>query len=518
MPTSVTMTYGPYSFVPVPLVSLNYNPIKTGDQTHLSPSISLTLNGTLTSLPTGAGGIISIDSLQDTLTSGLATDGLRFLIDCGGAIILEAYPRITSHSFSESVDNWVFTSPYTIEMEYDEISPTISGTGENFVVSAQDSWNFQFDESKSYFNVDLNTAVPVVKQYAGLDYVTDASPYVATITHDISAQGVHHYASGYNQEGWKNAQTYVIDRLGIDNTHVVGSGVINLTSGNPYNHMRTRVVDELGGTFSVSESWLIIDSGNAQIYPGLATEDFTANIRKSLESDITSVNVEGTIIGLESRNYNDGTADRFTISSNKYDNAVAYWSGIQDRILPRAQSAVEGVANRNLNIFASTQSIGHAPSQGSITYNYDYDDRPSNCITGALSENISITDNNPTDVFASLTILGRQAGPILQSIDTFTQRTRTLNVEVVMPPSTGCTYVFLYGSGSTNPREDVKDNIVCPMEQEITNSQSQVFVSADTENWNPKGRYSRNMTWTFADCNGVVPSGACGSGTNMDVI
>ncbi len=513
MANSTTMTYGSYSFIPVPFVTINYDQNRAGDMDSLSSVGRISLNGTLTPLPTGSGGIINVVPLQDALRSGLEVDGNVLEIQCGGSTLFSENTRIMSFNFDPTPDNWVFSTTYNIEMEFDNWAPSGSG-----ITDANDEWQFEFFDDKFFFENDLSGQVPEAKQYATSDYAVDHPPYFGRLTHNVSARAVRNTAS-INNPGWKIAESYVLGLIGVDSQHYEGSGVINLPSGSPFNHMRTRQVDEINGSYSVSESWVILDSGAALTdLAGNATEDFTATVRKSLESDFTTVSVEGSIQGLEIRDYGSVVGD-FSTTTNKYDNASLYWSNISSRLLPRAQSIAEGVANRNLNQTALNFSVGHSPPQGTISYAYDYDDRPSNCITGSLSEIITMTDNNPADVFAQLTVLGRPAGPVLQAIGTKTLRTRDLNIEVVMAPSTGCTYSLLYGSTSTNPREQVKDNLLCPMEQEISGSQDQVFVQNDTETWNPKtGRYSRSVTWAFMECGDTTTPGACQAGTNMDVV
>ncbi len=519
MPNPTTMTYGSYSFTPVPFATINYDYNRAGDMDPLSSVGRITLNGTLTPLPDNTGGITQVVALQDALRSGLRTDGQLLDIQCGGSTIFSQNPRILSFNHDPTPDNWVFSTNYTIEMEFDDWSPGRSG-----VTDANDEWQFEFFDDKFFFENDLSSLVPAAKQYGGSDYAVDHPPYLGRLTHNVSARAIR-ASSELGNPGWKRAESYVLSRIGVDAQHYEGSGVINLPSGSPFNHMRTRQVDEINGSYSVSESWVILDSGAALTdFAGNATEDFTATVRKSIESDFTTVSVEGSIEGLEIRDYgnvnqNDFGATKFVTSTTKYTNASAYWTNILSRLLPRAQSIAEGVATRNLNQTALNFSVGHSPPQGVISYAYEYDDRPSNCITGSLSEIITMTDNNPADVFAQLTVLGRPAGPVLQEMGTKTLRTRDLNIEVVMAPSTGCTYSLLYGATSTNPRDQVKNVLLCPMEQEISGSQDQVFVQNDTETWNPKtGRYSRSVTWAFIKCGDATSPGACKAGTNMDVV
>ncbi len=133
-------------------------------------------------------------------------------------------------------------------------------------------------------------------------------------------------------------------------------------------------------------------------------------------------------------------------------------------MLPRAQLVSQALSTRVLNSGVRTTTLAHNPTQGIVSYSYEYDDRPSNCISGALFENISVVDNNPTDVFASLTVLGRAAGPILQDIGTVTSATRAVNIEAIMTIPTGCTVANLL----TNRPSSQASGILCTFETDLT--------------------------------------------------
>lgn len=230
-----------------------------------------------------------------------------------------------------------------------------------------------------------------------------------------------------------------------------------------------------------------------------AIEDFNVTVRTNSETDITTVSIEGTIQGLESRDYGTNPGD-YDIIEQAYSSAESYWNFVQTRILSRAQYIGEAEANRVFHPLPLLKSTSHNPSKGTISYSYEYNDRPCNFISGSLSENFTIVDNYPTDVFASLPVLGRARGPVLQSISTVTEQSRGITIEVVMPPATGCTSVAqLY----TNKPTGEIESILCDFQTELTTAYEQVFKTQDTENWNPKtGRYTRNVSWTFQNCSG----------------
>jgi len=254
---------------------------------------------------------------------------------------------------------------------------------------------------------------------------------------------------------WQQARDYVLPLLGTGNADVGQSGVLNLcgTGFDFYNHTRSVALDELGGGYSVTEGWVVFNTGVG--IPGNATETWTVSSDTSATDGLTSIKIDGTVQGYETREYGSLTGNKqclglvndpdrdYKITETKYASASGYFNVVQNRMLERARlvagkpasTIISGVLP--LNPIATSTSINHEPGAGTITYSYAYDDRPSNHISGALSETISINDNHPTDVFAEIQVLGRRTGPVLQAIGTVTSSTREINVEAMMGPSTG---------------------------------------------------------------------------------
>lgn len=513
MANATTMTYGAYSFSPVPFITLRKEWNSAEDRTHVGATFNCTLEGTITPLP-NPGGLDEVDRLQDEMRSGLAPDGEEFLVKCGSYIVIKSYPTILNLEFTPSNDNWVFTTPYTIEMEwhednYDEDSMSGVDLIPPYIKSVNEEWSIEGVDDKAYYTWSPNG-------------VLDVSPFVFRITHNVSAVGKRVYYGGSgqlrdNKEAWEWAEDWVKARLGWeptdsdDTNEVTGPkmlgdhGVINLNTSDfgPYNHIRTKTINEDTGEFSVTESWIAINPDSSTGIAGAATEDFTATVRTSIQNDLTTVTVEGTITGFEERAYGTGVGD-FAINTPKYNNAIDYWTNVQTKLYHRAIHVSSGVSTRTLNITPNTTSIGHSPPNGTVSYAYEYNDRPCNFVTGALSEVITINDTYPHDVFAPLVVLGRARGPILQSIDTPTSSQRNVSIEVVMPPHTGCADIT--AARAAAPLNEV-ECILKDLEDELTAAYDQVFKAGDTSQWSPKtGRYSRNVTWEFVNCSGSAPS------------
>lgn len=522
MSDQIAMTYGDYGISPVPVVSIRRNSLQARNRTNpLGYTFSMTLNGVATPLPDGNTGLPNTVALTEELRSAFNRDGKLLRITCNETPVMEIYPRIISVNFAESNNNWVDTIPYTIEIEYDydqldehpdadETPPYIEGFTED--------WNVEFIEDQKYFEWDLSA---LSNQVGGFDYTNDSNnKFEARVTHSVTVIGKQSWEgtglTGTPVNAVDNAMAWitgVYNNLGYNSSHYghALSGWTNLADSSgysEYNHFRSHSVNETDGTVSLTESWIIVGN-NASISgePNRRfTEDFTVNIRRSNEDGKTAVSVDGQVTGYEQRTYSGANLDN-NVSTMAYDNASYAWNVLQDRVFPRAQFIYQQDFSRILNPNPLNKTVGHQPSRGIITYNYEFDDRPCAFITGALSENFSINDTHPTDVFASLSVLGRSQGPVLQAIDTITSPTREVSIEAVMPPPSSCTSIADFDQNK--PSENVR-NIFCQFEEQLTDAYDQVFKSSDSESWNPiNGRYSRTVSWVYGSCSGAPDTTFC---------
>ncbi len=491
MGNSTNITYGDYNFQslggPVPFLNITKETLVSDDGKSLGTIFNMLVEGTLTPAPTGLFGYVNIDAMQDSLLTGFGQDGLEFKVTCGASTLMSVYPRIRNISLPRSPDNWTQTSPYTIDLTWEE-----SGiSGDIFVNSASESWDIQIDDTASPYNWSTGA-------------IEDSASTFANVSHSLSAQGIAHYdASVLVKPAWQQARDWVTGQLGLDNSVLGSPSVLNLNSSAfvGYNHIRVQSYDEKAGSFSVQESWTAVDSGAGLGYCGNAREDFTANIQYDLGSDLTTVTINGTIQGLETVNYGEIAGD-YSLTTNKYSAASGYWDCVQTKLFTRANLVGSGIATRVLNPARLNFSVGHNPTAGLISYTYTYDDRPCNFVSGSLSESIAITDVNPTDVFASLTALGRAFGPILQDIDTVTASIKAVNIDVLMPIPTGCLNIINNIDAAPNV-----DTLLCEIERSVSGSNITYFKSQDQKSWNPKtGRFTQSVEWTYTPCDGTPPS------------
>jgi len=524
MANATTMTYGDYAFSPVPLVTISRQDHQVLNRTDpLGYTFSMTLNGLLTPLPDGVTGLIQTDSLMEALRTGFNRSGKLLEIKCDSTVVMQIYPKVVSVNFAESNNNWVQTVPFSIEIEYntDELNehPVAGTEAPPFIEDYTEEWSMEFVEDQKHFTWDLSS---LTNQDPSSDYSSgdQNNPFEARVTHTVTAKGKQSWVGpgltgtptsaadnamawltgvylnfGYNEQAWGHSLSGW--------TNLAGAGNFG-----EFDHMRAHTVNETDGSVSLTESWFII--GNQTGLGAAArnmTEDFTVNIRQGIDDGKVNVSVEGQIKGLEVRDYTELNSATGPVTTAAYDNANTAWSTLQDRIYPRAQFIFQQDHSTFLNPNATNKTIGHQPSKGVITYSYEFNDRPCAFITGALSENFTISDNHPTDVFAKLAVLGRPQGPVLQAISTVTERTREVSIEAVMPSPTGCSVIT--DLDLNKPTENV-ENLLCSFETQLTDVYNQVFKHADNESWNPiTGRYTRSVGWTYSDCSGTISTSFC---------
>jgi hypothetical protein len=452
----------------------------------------------------------SIFFKQKALRALFAQDGQRIeIVDWeGNEASIICYPRTTEISFSEGI--YVEKCDYTITLECDTIlrgddpnsyvddegSLIVDGTirtgkTENellvalsgaFITDFSEDWSIEVDEAQGE---------------------SPSTPRSYRISHNINATGKTHYGPDGKQKAWEQARKFVQQRLSNsinDYPNVmgkIGSGTINLIdSYGGYNHVRSENISESAGTYSVTENWLIA-SGNAY-------ENYNLSISSSTDNPFVNVSIDGNIKGLTSISPSGfGTG----VGVSAYDNALGKYNqitnsgifGLTSDIYKRANNAVAV----QLNSQPTSISLGTNQYTGEVTYNLQFNNRPTNYVSGTLAEAISVNDTYPGDVFAVIPVIGRATGPILQYVGGRTEYRRDIGINLTMD------YTKIPYAVSRNPLLLKKPSIVEPMATQIATIINELspaqepgirkyFVSPPQETWNPKeGTYSFNMSWTY---------------------
>jgi hypothetical protein len=486
MPTRVQ--YDGKRLIPAPTVDVQRNFNLSADGTILGTSFTITLNGTMIAYKGSpdssgtlwtAGGyppdetithdsrLGSIIRKQEAIRGLFSVNGKSMEIQSAdGSQPMKFYPTITSINIPQGL--WYQQAPYTITMEATCILPEQDDCQTVNVETASENWSFETNDQEV-------ESVEIPRSYRA--------------THNISAQGKTTYKSTGDvlKYGWELARDFCLLREGFDTSYLsLPSGIEDLSNFQALNHVRGENTDELNGSFSLSETWIVAS--------GTAHESFNVDTTTNNSDGLTNVSIAGTIKGLELR---DGSMELIT---SKYDNASSKLATSQPQFYTRAQT-YSGVT---LNILPTNTSIGKNVAAGVINYSFNYDTKPTTCISGARTESITITDLGKSEVFAAIPVLGRSVGPVLQNIGTSEATTRALTIEVSFAPvvKAGCTFsdiaVALSGTPLTNPNTsgDIL-NIINAVNPDYQGA-SQVFKGQPQETWEPlTGRYSYNQEWTY---------------------
>lgn len=487
-----TIIYDGKAIIPAPFVTISKQYQKNSDGSIIGKIFNITVQGKLVAYKGSpnsnkvfhtSSGYPADENISDTQRLGsilrkqeairelFSTQGLKFEIQpLDGSASMWCNPRVNEITFQEGP--WYVLCDYTINLEADEMYPVTEDNFTEYVQNSTETWSIEVDETAEDLNI----------------------PKTYKMSHTVSAVGKLHYNDdGSSTDSWKQARTYVQSRLGFDNTIMLSSGVLNLPSYyGGKNFLRSEQIDKTGGTYSVTESW-VLASGNA-------LEDFNLSVQSNLDNPYTTVSIDGNITGLEERDSN------YQLVTSKYTNALSKYNLASGVAFSRAQL----YSGLNLNVIPRASSRGINPVAGTISYSYEYDDRPSNNITGSKSELISINATSEVDVFAAIPVLGRSRGPVLQDISTKQQCERSVSIEVVFSkdyiPSGATISQMLndYNPRLHSPQSTEIDSIISaasPVGHAFNNIgevASTQYVSSKNENWAPRDRrYSLNMTWVY---------------------
>ena len=417
------------------------------------------------------------------------------------------YPRLVDIQFSEGI--WVDKCDFTISLEADTllhgdkvdnegtfIIPNSGETQENttetvllgslsgaFINDYSEDWSIEVDESTGE-SPDL--------------------PFSYRITHSLNATGKTHYTPGEERlVAWEQARRFVTDRLSDNVTEYpnimgqIGSGTINLVdSFGGFSHVRNESIGQSAGTYAVTETWLLAS--------GTAYENYSSSVSSDTSSAFVSVNVDGTIKGLSQISPSGhGSEDKPSAFDNAMSKFIAVSNSGQFGLISDIYKRANNLVAVELNSQPLSMSVGTNEYLGEITYSTQFNNRPTNIISGVLTESISVNDTYPGDVFAVIPVLGRKTGPVLQYIGGRTEYRRDLSINLLMdytkiPYGSGRNTLLLKKPSVIEPSATQIGNLIKELSPQGEPGIRKYFVSPPSESWEPKtGSYSFNLTWTY---------------------
>jgi hypothetical protein len=564
MPVIVNKENVEYYLVPAPLVSFskqNYNNI---GRPGFGADYSVTLQGTLIQThgnpyyATGVAGLAD-DGTPWTTTRDVEPEEITAV---SGADLLDATIRkqeLIRHLFTNpsisgvakplkvTIKGWedgtgtgsglsfqAFVDDITFDADSAWARPTtytISMRNATFLQSANDSFSEYANEnlasggyaiSSLTENFDIQEDGRSTIKFVKNGYISQAQSLlkVYTVNRSVTAVGspVYDDTGGYlsGLAPWQQASGYIFEYMGLE-TGVIPSSLLAsnfLTSGyNIANTVYQESIDREAGSYSLTETYIAY-SGE---HPVL--EQITIN-NDIGENESNSVSVQATIQGLN-------TSNGFASSGNAYLSANTYWTGVVGTgVPPEAYYYAKGVLSNEdwLHPKPLNRSVARDFSAGTISYTYNFDDRPPNLIPGSISESIQVSDTYPGEIFSVTPVIGRSQ-PVLQYLNSRSEYKRSLSINVTMGKPTGYAWGTEPGANVdisgriTGNHDNILKSLMLQQKPSISNnielnyiyqaanpvndpyftvSNGKCFHSAPTESWDAKTRnYTYNIEWTY---------------------
>jgi hypothetical protein len=420
----------------------------------------------------------SIQAKQAALRQLFAVEGGMLEIQpLDGSAGFKCYPRLMSIDFpAGAAISWAHICDYSIVLEADYINDPINGGDFTLsedknpwsIVSSSETMSFGDGEGKQFHwtyvtgpHGEVGTGGKIV---SGLKAITKTY----SVSREVSAQGKRRFdestaeplepspllkkGTHWGGEAWQQASGYVFDKIGLGLPSGILASGVNALPGyyQAYNHKRNYTIDKAGGSFSVSENWLFA-SGQPSINNFAAvTETYGASVSKS-EAGLVEVSLNGSVKGLNRLherqaffggvNLRIGSDSLLSVNSPQADSSFADASGyFHSNVQPHAMEIAEALVDTNvykpfgtLHPIPKSESYSYDPNGGSISFQYAFDTREQAFVPGVITEAINITDSAPGETIATIDVIGRKLGPVMQNVGSQTPTwSRTLNIELVV--------------------------------------------------------------------------------------
>lgn len=569
--TGIEVTYGtgmdgaPFKLKPAPLLSYSLETFRTSSNEIILGGLHrYTLDGTY--LPTGSilAGAPELFTQKEALVNAFSKDYQDFKIEFKGTTpecnktVVCGKPLIESFSIS-SENNFTTFIKYDVELVF----PASSITG------TSDYLSFQSNLESASTEFSLETINQPYK------YGSERAAPIVQISRNINAKGIHGPKSGQCPADYTSAFTsamgYVQSAAGRMPPSIATKGMYNVDADNSlfYVTSRTLTSNQEDGTASITDTIIAIPTGGpgteevaASGRPGnfAVYDTFSVEAGSELANGLGTITVQGDLQGWTSFSQNvsgqatDNAASGmvtagtgtgpdaasllvpFYKGTTAFDNVSGYMNAAHanDLFYKRAETLYSGGdISKELHLKSVlplkkkpvSSNVSYNIAEGTASYTFTYDNRPSNLNPGALSESISLSRARQIPVHAALTILGRAAGPLFQDIGTKSALTQDLNIEATFVPrasgedgissesaavATGGLWQVHdeAGTGSISIG-DVKDSynfIATAFEGSITGeggTTNSFFKTQDNETFDPKNaRYTRAISYIYVPCTG----------------
>jgi len=372
------MTYGNYSFDPVPLISYQRERVRDSDNNKLFDRITLNCNGAIVDAG-GTFGSIDKDNFAH-LASGLNEDYRELVIvHDSGTFTSGVFPRVEGFSTEESV--WVNLLRYSFSFIYDDLP-----AGSGFVDLYSDSWDWAEEDDDT-----------------------------VTVSHTIQAKGINTNPTG-SSNSLTNARDFVRTRQGVGRIPTgLPERVYSLYNDKSYvERLVSEAANPSDGNYSVTENF-VFASGLSNNYIHRNNVDLSKDI-----NGIYNVTIQGNIQG-------GGTT-----AFDRKNKALEGWNAVKPDVFATASGVYNLLGGpRTLSSSIISESISKNDNAGLITYSRQYSDKLNINSDSIIDADWGVSDNKPLRQYATIEVPGKIDGPVIQDLATTTQGTFNVSGSVV---------------------------------------------------------------------------------------
>jgi len=249
---------------------------------------------------------------------------------------------------------WYQTCDYTITAECDLLylngNPVVDAPFPDLIQNATETWDIQPADTVKTFGVNHQVSA-----------VGKLSFDVLGNTTQPAWMNARDFVNSRLTLGWSGASSFSpIAGVTIFDQSSLGSGSINLAGYSPYNWGRTEAIDEIGGSYSVTENWTAASASGAETY--------VVSTRKITEDPYTTIaaTVQGTIKGFYDGLFNYD--QRLPAAQYLYSQLGAP-TGLLSRVTAFTGSGFQ------FNIQPIVSTIDYNQNEGSLSYAVEFSNR-----------------------------------------------------------------------------------------------------------------------------------------------
>lgn len=481
---------------PPPLIGWTTNDIYQGRQ-YLGSEANVTLSCFASPCTNSANSVTDMLGVINTVESKFSKGvQLKVFGDAGGS----AATVFNIINPSVSAEESGFYNLVRFTVQFTSFSPSSEGSTSGAVTSVlhgTTQTNQQAISLQSFsdtFNYEPETSMGYIYDDPGAQIFRFSRTVSAT--ERPTRGGATNRTSTFGHNACSGAKAFVDRRMSVtdfspyyvDNhfRYIEGVNVLNMaTSVN---------IDLAELTYSVTINGLYATETTANaIKQSGAFETTTTTVQTDASSSLTSVTIDGSLNGYAVGAPTDPT---LRIHAGAAKGAYAVLNRISDNgkwgINSFAYKRAQKATGATLNATPRSISVGDSTSSNqTITYNVTYDNRRIPRISGAVSETINVTDSYPTDIYASIQIMGKRDGPVFQYMNTTTHYERDVSIELVMPQN-------FQGSPSTNSTTRTQLNTLLSSMTPGSTQAGYVMLKQLNESWSSSDkRYTLNAGWIY---------------------